>query len=127
MPSQCGVVLATKCGVEVEVDVAVEGGDIAGEVGYFHLFGESLVDVFLGRGVEETERCSVNCSYSANDSGGDVVVAAECGNGFNYLAVVFERDNIFVACLNKGVGSCAHCCGDFIKSAALESGRHRYG
>ena len=86
--SNDGIVPSSKVDVEMEIWFTVLFGNIAHKAGYFHLLVEGPVDIFLGRGVEESQRGAVDGSYPVDLSGQDPLVLAECGQCRNQLLVI---------------------------------------
>ncbi len=79
--ADAAIVLSAGRDVEVEIGGAVLLGDIAGQVGDFHLFGEGLVHILLGRGVQEAEGRFADGPEAADAAGEDVFFEAEGREG----------------------------------------------
>ena len=66
MAGNGGVVFSAKGGVNVQIDISIHKGDVAGEIGNLHLLIKSFVHILFCGWVEEAERGAFNCP-NAND------------------------------------------------------------
>ena len=93
--ADAAIVLSAGRDVEVEIGGAVLLGDIAGQVGDFHLFGKGLVHILLGRRVEKAEGRLADGSEAGDAAGEDVFFQAEGGERLRDFDMVVKAQDKF--------------------------------
>ena len=101
MTSDHSVVSPAEIGVEMEVGLSVFLGDVTDKAGDLHLLLESLIDIFLGGWIKETQGSGIHGPDASDLTRQDILLLTKSRQGGEYFLMVVYADDISVAILDE--------------------------